>query len=296
MAVPSILGSVQAERGSSPHLRGHPPRPLFITPSSPEGQGGGSPPERRALAVVLSLRSSAASHRTSVGCHNQPGAQESQSQGLSSDCRPRHLQDARADPGATKREGLRSGGRRDPDCTGLRRARMPRDWELGGERIRVAVEATRRASQALPTGSDLRGRMNSTAASWQRSELVTRTIFARRVRTEDRPAARSLRGAEGISKVKRDDRGRLRRVARTAPPALTSSTVVKSRKSFPLSSTPRANTGIARGNLSQRRLSEVCFRLDTRDGPRKRMIDSTPATKDRLCFDFHHMKFRFYFQ
>jgi len=126
--------------------------------------------------------------------------------------------------------------------------------EPGGRRYRL---------YALPTGKAFRGRMNSTAARWQRSELVTRTILARRVLTELFPAARSFRGAEGISKVSRDDCGRFRRVARTAPPALTSTTVVKSRKSFPLSSTPRAKTGIANGSLSQRRLSEGCFRLGT---------------------------------
>jgi len=157
-------------------------------------------------------------------------------------------------------------------------------------------KASRKESQALPMGRDFKGRMNSTAASWQRSELVTRMIFARKVRTEDRPAARSLRGAEGISRVKRDERGRLRRVARTAPPALTSSTVVKSRKSFPLSSTPRANTGIAKGSLSQRRLSEACFRLGTLKVPLKRILNSTPTTKGLVCFDLHHTKFLLCFQ
>ena len=143
-------------------------------------------------------------------------------------------------------------------------------------------KASRKGSQALAMGRDFRGRTNSTAASWQRSELVTRMIFARKVRTEERPAARSFKGAEGISNVRRDDRWRLRRVARTAPPALISSTVVKSRKSFPLSSTPRANTGIANGRRSQRRRSAVCVRFATLEVPFKSVFNSTPPAKWRL--------------
>ena len=110
-------------------------------------------------------------------------------------------------------------------------------------------------SYALPTGTALIGRMNSKAQSWHRSELVTLTILALSVLTADFPATRSFRGAEGISNVRRPDLLRLRRVAITAPPPLTSRTVVKSRKSFPFSSIPLAKTGIARGSLSHRRRS-----------------------------------------
>lgn len=119
-------------------------------------------------------------------------------------------------------------------------------------------------SQARPTcWVFIKGRTNSSAQSWHRSALLTRTIFARKVLTEDLPAARSFSGAEGISSVSRPEGERFRRVAMTAPPALTSSTEVKSRKSFPFSSIPRANTGMARGILSQRRRSSACLKSGT---------------------------------
>ncbi len=123
-----------------------------------------------------------------------------------------------------------------------------------------------RHCQARPTGGlFIRGRRNSSAQRWHRSALFTRTIFARKVLTDDFPAARSLRGAEGISSVNRPEGERFRRVAMIAPPALTSSTEVKSRKSFPFSSIPRAKTGMARGILSQRRRSSACLKSDTQE-------------------------------
>ena len=70
----------------------------------------------------------------------------------------------------------------------------------------------------------------------------------------------AARGALGISSKTCADGGKERRTATRAPPADTFSAVANSRKSLPLSSRLRTNTGIASGSLGHFRRSISGFR------------------------------------
>src|SRR5581483_6303798 len=71
-------------------------------------------------------------------------------------------------------------------------------------------------------------------------------------------------GAEGISNVMDDGRGRYRRTAKSSPPPLMSKAVVNSMNSLPRLSTPRTNTGKASGSLCHERCSEYSDTVVTR--------------------------------
>jgi len=92
------------------------------------------------------------------------------------------------------------------------------------------------------------GRENLRPSRWYPSVLWTRRARARNVRVALGRLAAAANGALGISSRTRAVRGRARRTATRAPPALMLRAVANSRKSLPFSSLLRTKTGIARGS------------------------------------------------
>lgn len=92
------------------------------------------------------------------------------------------------------------------------------------------------------------GRVNRKPRRWYFSPWVIRTNLALRLRTDWLENASAGRGATGISNERPADFGKLRRVARSIPPALILRAVANSRNSFPFSSTPLTKTGMDSGS------------------------------------------------
>ena len=103
------------------------------------------------------------------------------------------------------------------------------------------------------------GRANCTPHKFQPLENVMRTTRAFSRGILRRNVICFARGGSGISSDTCDRNGKERRIARSAPPALSLSRVQNSKNSLPCPLIPRTNTGMARQIRAHRRRSRSSF-------------------------------------
>ena len=130
------------------------------------------------------------------------------------------------------------------------------------------------------------GRANCNPHRFQPSMGMVRTTRALSIRTVCRKFTFLKAGATGISSDTRDQRRKGLRIASSAPPALSLSTVQNSTNSRPGPSTPRTNTGMARESRTQRRRSAVGWSAAV--GPRPRRISNHSRTEDGPLSQGYH--------